>query len=220
MKLTQKAVAALQLDGKPDLIVFDSDLHGFGYRLRLGAGGKVLKSWVYQYKKSGSTRRITVGSDVLSAAQAREKARKLRGSVESGEDPQADRRDRRAKDALTMRALVTEFLAAKGKRWRARTLLENTRYLTHPRYFGGLHSRALDSISLKDVASRLVAVQHECGDPTAAKARSAFYPPWLPHQSHREAQGKPFQGEPPWALWSGPRSPLPAGAVLANAPTP
>ena len=42
MRLTSKAVAELTLlAGKTDMITFDSDLPGFGYRLRRGAGGKV-----------------------------------------------------------------------------------------------------------------------------------------------------------------------------------
>ena len=34
MKLTDKAVAVLALDGKKDAIHFDDSLTGFGYRLR------------------------------------------------------------------------------------------------------------------------------------------------------------------------------------------
>ena len=44
MKLDAKAVAVLTLDGKHDAILFDERLHGFGYRLRLGAGDKLLRS--------------------------------------------------------------------------------------------------------------------------------------------------------------------------------
>jgi hypothetical protein len=47
-----------------------------------------------------------------------------------GEDPAADRRERRAKDALTFSSRVTLFLAAKAKSWRPRTKVEATRYLT------------------------------------------------------------------------------------------
>ena len=46
MKLDAKTVAALDLGGKADVIHFDGDLTGFGYRLRAGAGGKVIRSWL------------------------------------------------------------------------------------------------------------------------------------------------------------------------------
>ena len=48
MRLDAKTVAALKLDGKTDAIFFDDDLPGFGHRLRLGAGGKLRRSWIAQ----------------------------------------------------------------------------------------------------------------------------------------------------------------------------
>jgi hypothetical protein len=77
MKLTEQSVRALKLDGKTDLIVFDDDMPGFGFRLRLSAGGKVLKSWVCQYKRAGLSRRVLLGSaEVLSPSQARPQPRR------------------------------------------------------------------------------------------------------------------------------------------------
>jgi integrase len=175
MKLTQKAVAVLRLDGKTDLIVFDDELPRFGVRLRLRADGKVDKSYIVQWKRGGQSRRIRIGSaDLLSPTDARAAAREKLAQVDLGKDPAADRRDRRAKDALTMRSLVTEFLAAKAKSWSPRTLVEGTRYLTDQKYFGPLHHRPLDTIALRDVSARIVAVQRERGDATAARARGAL----------------------------------------------
>jgi integrase len=175
MKLTQKAVAALRLDGKADLIVFDDELPRFGVRLRRRADGKVDTSYVVQWKRGGQSRRIRLGSaDLLSPADARAAAREKLAQVDLGKDPAADRRDRRAKDALTMRSVVTEFLAAKAKTWSPRTLVEATRYLTDANYFGSLHSRPLDTIALRDVSARIVAIQRERGDATAARARGAL----------------------------------------------
>jgi hypothetical protein len=175
MRLTNAIVAALGLDGKTDLIVFDDDLPGFGIRLRLSASGKVLKSWIVQWKRGGASKRIRVGSaDLLGAEQARAAAKKLLAKVTLGEDPQADRRNRRAKDALTMHSQVKEFLAAKEPDLAPRTFAENTRYLTDARYFGPLHRMPLDTISLKDVAARIVVIQRERGNPTAQRARGAL----------------------------------------------
>ena len=89
MKLDTKTVAALKLDGKQDAIHFDDQLAGFGYRLRQGAGGKVLRSWIAQYRRAGATRRVLIGvGEVLSAEQARAAAKKLLAKVALGEDPQ------------------------------------------------------------------------------------------------------------------------------------
>ncbi len=174
MQLTAKAVAALQMSaGKTDVIYFDDALPGFGYRLRGGAGGKVLRSWVAQYRRAGGTRRITLGpAGVLSAEQARAAAKKVLAAAALGQDPQADRIDRRDKDQHSFRAVVAEHLKAKQPDVRPRTLFELTRYLTGT-YFKPLHALPVDTITRKDVAARLVAITRESSSITAARARAA-----------------------------------------------
>ena len=131
MKLTAKASAALKLDGKRDVIVFDDSMRGFGYRMRVGAGGKVLRSWVVQYRHGGATRRLLLGAgEVLGAEQARTMAKKALGRVANGEDPQASKLDRRGKDRHTLKATVADYLAIKQREVRARTYTELVRYLT------------------------------------------------------------------------------------------
>jgi integrase len=179
MKLTQKAVASLQLPaGKTDVIHFD-DVPGFGYRLRKGAGGKVLRSWICQYRHGGATRRLLLGAgEVLSAEQARTMAKKALGKVANGEDPQASKLDRRGKDAHSLRATIVDYLAVKKREVRPRTYTEVARYLTDRRYFGPLHTLALDQITRKDVASRLNRISLESSSIVAGRARatlSAFY---------------------------------------------
>jgi integrase len=175
MKLTKDTVAALRLDGKTDAIFFDDEQDNFGVRLRLAAGGKVAKSWIVQWKRSGATKRMRIGSTgALDLKAAREQAKKLLGRVALGEDPSLDRRERREKDALTLRSQAAEFLAAKESDWAPSSLREATRYLVNPKYFGPLHARALDSFALRDVAARIVVIQREFGDPTAARARGTL----------------------------------------------
>jgi integrase len=175
MRLTAKAVGALTLPvGKTDMIVFDGEVRGFGFRLRVGAGGKVLKSWVCQYKRGGATKRMNLGSAaVLGAEAARLQAKKILGKVAIGEDPAGDRRDRRDKDRNTMRALVDEYLAAKRKEVRPKTFTEIERYLTGG-YFKPLHGMAIDQITRHDVARRVVTVQRESGNATARESRGAL----------------------------------------------
>ena len=174
MKLDAKSVAALKLDGKNDAIFFDDDLHGFGHRLRLGANGKLRRSWVAQYKRTGATRRMSQSAEKLGAEQARGWAKKVLAKVALGEDPQADSRARRDRDSLTMRSQVTEFLAAKEPELAERTFIETTRYLTDPRYFGPLHKLPIDTITRRDIAARIVVIMRERGNPTAACARGTL----------------------------------------------
>ena len=173
MKLTARAVASLQLPkGKTDVIFFDDALPRFGYRLRKGAGGKVLRSWIVQYRHAGATRRMTLGPDgVVNAEQARRKALQALGDVAHGTDPQASKQDRRDKDRRTFKSVVADYLAIKKREVRGRTFTEKSRYLTGP-YFKPLHGLALDQITRADVASRLNRITVESSSTVAALARA------------------------------------------------
>jgi integrase len=189
VKLDAKTVAALELGDKSDQIFFDDQLPGFGLRLRRGASGKVNRSWIAQYRRVG-TRRILIGNaNVISAEAARTTAKKILAAVALGQDPQADRADRRAKDQLTMRNVVTEYLDAKRDEVRPRTLVEATRYLSTGTYFRPLHAMPIDAIKRKDIAPCLVAIARKNGSVTAARARaslSAFFT-WAMQMGYIEA---------------------------------
>ena len=178
MKLTDKTIAALTLAGKKDAIYFDDSLTGFGYRMRQGAGGKVSRSWIAQYRRAGASRRMLIGSaEVVTADQARAKAKKVLAAVALGDDPQAEKAERRTKDQVTMRAVVNEYIADRTSDWRAQTRHGVTLYLTGP-YFRTLHGMAVDKITRRDVASRLIAIKREHSPIVAAAARaklSAFF---------------------------------------------
>jgi integrase len=174
MKLDARSIAALDLAGKSDAIFFDEDLPGFGYRLRAGTGDKILKSWIVQYRRAGASRRLLLGSAaVLGAEQARQAAKKILAKVALGEDPQAARADRRGKDRLTMRGVVDEYLAARKADVRPRTFVGLRRYLAGP-YFKPLHAMAVDTVTRRDIAARLVTITREHGSTVAARARAAL----------------------------------------------
>jgi integrase len=178
MKLDAKTVAALDLGGRQDVIHFDSALPGFGFRLRLGANGKVLRSWIVQYRRGGTSRRLLLGSfEVLGVEQARAMAKKALGRVANGEDPQADRTTRRDKDRVNLRSMIDEYLLQKQSQVRKRTMEEVKRYLTGD-YFKPLHGMPIDKVSRRDVAGRLVVITREHSSIAAARARatlSAFF---------------------------------------------
>jgi integrase len=174
MKLDAKTVATLDLGDKRDAIFFDEGMPGFGDRLRLGSGGKVMRSWIVQYRRAGATRRILLGSaEVVGAEAARVAAKKLLAKVALGEDPQAERIDRRGKDKLSLRSVVDEYLAAKERDVRPRTFRELKRYLTKS-FFKPLHAIPVDTVTRRDVAARLVVITREHGSIVAARARAAL----------------------------------------------
>ena len=70
--------------GKSDHIEFDSDIPGFGIRLR--AGGS--RSWIYQYRIGSKQPRMVLGAATsVPLALARENAGKPEAKVRLGADP-------------------------------------------------------------------------------------------------------------------------------------
>ncbi|KPA20425.1 Transposase [Shimia sp. SK013] len=103
-KLTKRAVDGLKSRTK-DYLVWDSDMRGFG--LRVYPTGK--KTYLVQYRIARRTRRVTIGQHgVLTADEARKRARQLLGDVAHGGDPSGEKQDRRR--APTVAGLCDRFL--------------------------------------------------------------------------------------------------------------
>jgi hypothetical protein len=159
--------------GKADAILFDDELIGFGLRLRRGSGGKLIRNWVVQYRAHGRSRRIVVGAvEKVSAAEARQQARKLLAAVALGGDPQAEKAARRDRDVLSFRRVAEDFIAVKtGIKPRSLGLLRL--YLVGGPYLKPLHPVPIDKVTRKDIAARLLAVAKASGAPTSVQVHSA-----------------------------------------------
>jgi integrase len=175
VRITQATAARLELPtGKTDHIAWDDQQPGFGLRIRRGSGGKLLRSWVCQYKRGGRSRRILLGSaDLITAERARTAARKVLAEVALGGDPASQRDERRVRDRLTLRSVVEQFLDAKEATVRKRTIGELRRYLTGP-HFKPLHGMPVDTVKRADVAACLVVIQRRHGNTSAIRARTAL----------------------------------------------
>ena len=104
MKLTAASLANLKLEtGDKDRIWFDDDVPGFGLRVR-DTGSR---SWIYQYKIKGKTRRLVLGqATAIKPARAREIASELHAKVKLGGDPAAEKRAQIERSSHTFGALV------------------------------------------------------------------------------------------------------------------
>jgi integrase len=175
MRITAKSIAALTLPaGKSDVIHFDDETPGFGFRLRRSAAGTVNATWVAQYRRAGATRRVLIGAgSVLTAEQARKRAREVLAQATLGADPQKDKAERRSKDRLSLRSVIDDYLAVKRGEVRPGTMREVTRYLVGP-YFRLLHSMPIDIVTRRDVAAAVLATQRKHGANVAALARSTL----------------------------------------------
>jgi integrase len=117
---------------------------------------------------------VLIGSaEAVTVEQARAKAKTILAEVALGRDPQADKLERRGKDAHTLRTTIDGFLTAKNGR-RPRTLFELKRYLAGPLYLKSLHAMPVDHITRRDVAACLLAVTRDRGPVPAARLRAAL----------------------------------------------
>ena len=82
-RLTKRTVEALTPRAR-DYIVFDDEVKGFGVRI-LPTGKR---TYLVQYRSGGRTRRVKIGRHgVLTAEEARTKAKELLGAVAKGDNP-------------------------------------------------------------------------------------------------------------------------------------
>jgi integrase len=174
LKLDPKTVATLTLaKGRGEDFAWDTELEGFGLRLRRKRDGRVLRTWVAQYRANGRTRRITLGSaERVAVAQARDGARKILARVALGHDPQAEKQEKRARSAQSFRGTVDAYLRTKQD-LRPISVRLNTLYLTGV-YFRPLHALGMADISHRDIAARLTAITRDHSAHTAAAARRAI----------------------------------------------
>ena len=121
-KLTKRFVDDLSPSAR-DEILWDSDLPGFGLRVRPGGS----KTFIVQYRagggRSGTSRRFTLGRyGALTVEEARTAAKRVLGAVAQGHDPSGDRQAKRRE--LTVSDLIglyadkgTDHLKKRNRRW-------------------------------------------------------------------------------------------------------
>ncbi|MCR6631409.1 MAG: site-specific integrase [Magnetospirillum sp.] len=155
-KITKRLVDGLKPDpaGK-DLFVWDSELTGFGIRVKPSGAA----SYLIQYRTAhGQTRRLAFAKvGTLTPEEARATARDKLGEAAKGADPSAERKA--ARKAITVRELCDLYLAAveagevagrRGKTKKASTqTTDRGRIECHVKPLLG--SRAVASLTLQDI---------------------------------------------------------------------
>ncbi len=109
MKLTKKTVEALPLPdrGEGQRLIWDDDVKGFGIRLT-----PTKKTYIVQGRVSGkrTERRISLGEHgIITADEARRRARRELAAMSSGTDPMEERKILEAR-AATLRDVVEKYL--------------------------------------------------------------------------------------------------------------
>jgi integrase len=178
MKLIQANLAKLRAiplpAGKSELRIFDPELTGFAFRIRAGAHG-ILRSWIIQYRVRGKHQQTTatLGSiDKLSAAAARERAKRDLAQAQLGLDPQSEKNENRIHSKETFATTAEHYLKHKSTRLKPRTFVQvETHLANHWKAFKG---RPIHEISRRDIALQLVAIAGERGPYAANRARATL----------------------------------------------
>jgi integrase len=150
MKLGRGAIATLHLPrGRSEITHFDSDIGGFGIRIRKSGS----RSWVFQYDFAGKTKRITLGKvSAIDASKARAIASELHAKVRLGQDPAAAKAESEARAAETFGAAVKPYLQWQSARVRPSTLRHLERHLL-------VNLAPLQSLPINKVDRRAIAAQ-------------------------------------------------------------
>ena len=170
MKLTARSIQTLKLPhGKTDHLFWDSEIPGFGARLR--AGGSM--NLVFQYARGDKQRRLSLGAatpesfakhkgpDKLSI---REQAAQLHALVKLGHDPAGEKQQARETATDTFKDVAKRFLAfqlahggKEGRGLRPRSYSEAERHLMM--HAKTLHGLLLAKIQQRDIASVISTVR-------------------------------------------------------------
>jgi integrase len=92
MKISDRMVKDLEPPAKGNRLTYDDEINGFAVRITKGGA----KAFVLNYYVAGRERRITIGKyPDWTVAAARAKAKELRRAVDDGDDPLAERIEKR-----------------------------------------------------------------------------------------------------------------------------
>jgi integrase len=150
-RLTQRLVDTLSLaEGQIDRTYWDTDVSGFGVRLR--AGGS--KTFVFWYRIGKHRRKMQIGAaTAITVGDARKRAAILHAEVKLGRDPAGEKATNKVRADETFGAILPTYLARQRERLRTSAYREVERHLhVHVRR---LHPQSLVDITRRDIATTL-----------------------------------------------------------------
>jgi integrase len=167
MTLTDATVAAIAVpEGKSEIIVFDSQLAGFGVRIRRGGS----RRFIFQYKLGGTHRRLTFKE--ANVKRARAAAQILAAKITLGSDPALEKQAAHDAAGDTFKRCLERYLARPQGRRRASTLKEIKRHLE--RNLASLHRLHIKKIDRRRVADELARLTVEAGPTQSNRTRASL----------------------------------------------
>lgn len=175
-------------EGKSDELFHDTDLAGFGIRVRRNAKGRARRKWFYQYrsKADGAQGRVNLGNVDSPASvpptKARQAATALSVSVQIGGDPQKERKTVKSGAKRLFLAESLKYLDDRKEGIIGKRPMRLSTYKAAKRYFelhwGALSKRPVALITDSEVKVQLRHIIDKHGKTAAIRAKSnlsAFY---------------------------------------------
>lgn len=145
-KLTKAYVDTIPYLESGQVIYRDTELKGFALRV-----GKTSKTYIVESKVNGRAVRTTIGkSNVFTAEEARQHAKRILGKMAVGENPVDEKRNLRAK-SVTLAEVIQEYVIAR-KTLSPRTIYDYTHGLKT--YIGDWLGKPMSDISKDMIAKR------------------------------------------------------------------
>jgi hypothetical protein len=146
-KLTKRLVDSARPTADHDTFAWDSDLRGFGLRVKPSG----VRSYIIQYRTpAGISRRMTIGQHgVLTPDEARKEAKIHLGRAAKGDDPAAEKA--KARGGLTLADLAEQYLAEHASAKKKPTSVRMDRINLNKHILPLLGRKQVESISRADV---------------------------------------------------------------------
>lgn len=169
MIIDAKAILALcQVPCEKEKIYYDSEIPGFGLRIRPGGSRRL----IFTYKHNGATRRMTLGAAVPEAfPEVRKTAAQLHAKVTLGEDPAGDKAAAAKAVEDRFDKARERFLAFYKQNVRPTSFLETKRYLERA---DGLQDKLLVDITRRDISGALSVAATNSGSVSANRLKSSL----------------------------------------------
>jgi integrase len=167
-----------------DKVHFDSDLPGYGLRVR----GSGVHSLMVQYAIAGKTRRIVVGKlGSIDPGKACATAKDLLAQVRLGRDPAAEKDRAKVRATETFGVLLPRFLGHQRARLKPRSYVETERHLQ--RHVKALHGSPIEAITRRTIAGPLAAIEKHNGPAARNRVRASLsaYFTWAAKEGYVDA---------------------------------
>jgi integrase len=172
-----------------DKVHFDSDLPGYGLRVR-GSGAHSLMT---QYAIGGRTRRVVIGKfGSIDPGKAYATGKTLLAQARLGQDPAAEKDRAKTRAAETFGALLPRFLERQKAKQKPRSYDETERHLM--KHCKAFHHQPVKSLDRSAFATRLAKIEKKSGPAARNRTRASLsaYFMWLAREGYVDANPVAF----------------------------